>query len=334
MRMWQRNCMLSTDRELPSGPMTYNAIDYTRFVLICLVILVHIVNFSALYPGAQQFINRFFMQAFLLITGYLMNVDKRVGKFASYLVKIFLPYAAMTLGYAFVSTLLPVRDGIEFFTPDNVLKILLVKPIGPYWYFHTMMICSTLYYIADRCAGRYGKRAVFCLATSLYVAAAGTSLVAYTHALFFLLGAGVRLIGREWDKLFRPTFWAFVPFAVCTAFYAFGRTDTLAVFILAFSFLSFVPKATAAIRSGKCQRCMGYIGRNTLPIYLFHPIFTMGAKYLLPLFGFDPSGVLHIVVTIVSGVAGSLLIAYFMDKTKLSYCFGRENILRSPGKQP
>ncbi len=324
--------MLNTDRKSSSEPTTYNSIDYTRFVLICLVILVHIVNFSTLYPEAQQFVNRFFMQAFLLITGYLMNADKRIGEFASYLVKIFLPYAVMTLGYAYVSTLLPVRDGIESFTLSNVLKVMLVKPIGPYWYFHTMIISATLYYMADRCARRHGKGAVFCLATSLYVAAAGTSLVAHTHVFFFLLGVGIRLTGWEWDKLFRPSFWAFIPFAVCAAFYACGRTDTLAVFILAFSFLSFVPKSTATIRSGMCQRYMGYIGRNTLPIYLFHPIFTMGSKYLLPLFRFDSSGVLHIVVTIVSGVAGSLLIAYFMDKTKLSYCFGRDNILRSPRK--
>ena len=35
---------------------------------------------------------------------------------------------------------------------------------------------------------------------------------------------------------------------------------------------------------------IGYIGRNTLPIYLFHPIFTMGGKLALPLFHFDNSG--------------------------------------------
>lgn len=308
----------------------YNEIDYTRFVLICLVILVHIVNFSTLYPQAQQFINLFFMQAFLLITGYLMNVNKRIREFASYLLKIFLPYAIMLLGYAYISTILPVRDGIDSFTISHVLRVLFVKPIGPYWYFHTMMICATLYYIANRCAKKYGQAAVFCLTTSLYVLVASTSLIAYSHALFFLLGIGIKLLRLKWEELFKPTLWSVVPFALCAGCYADGKGNVLAVFILVGAFLSFIPKMTGVIRSPRCQKYMGFVGRNTLPIYLFHPIFTMGAKYLLPLFRFDPSGILHIIVTITMGVAGSLLIAYIMDKTHLSFCFGRKSILRFP----
>ena len=310
------------------GIKKYNGIDYTRFVLICLVILVHIVNFSTLYPHVQQFINLFFMQAFLLITGYLMNVNKRIREFASYLLKIFLPYAIMLLGYAYVSPILPVRDGIDSFTISNVLRVLFVKPIGPYWYFHTMMICATLYYVANRCTKKHGEAAVFCLTTSLYVFVASTSLIAYTHTLFFLLGIGIKLLGLKWEELFKPFFGSVVPFVLCVGCYAAGKENALAVFILVGAFLSFIPKMTGTIRNPRCQKYMGFIGRNTLPIYLFHPIFTMGAKYLLPLFQFDPSGIIHIIVTIMMGVAGSLLIAYIMDKTHLSFCFGRKSILR------
>ena len=34
-----------------------------------MVVMIHIVNFSTLYPDVKNFINFFFMQAFLLITG-------------------------------------------------------------------------------------------------------------------------------------------------------------------------------------------------------------------------------------------------------------------------
>ena len=54
--------------------MKYNNIDYQRCVLICMVVMIHIVNFSTLYPDVKNFINFFFMQAFLLITGYLVNI--------------------------------------------------------------------------------------------------------------------------------------------------------------------------------------------------------------------------------------------------------------------
>ena len=93
--------------------MKYNNIDYQRCVLICMVVMIHIVNFSTLYPDVKNFINFFFMQAFLLITGYLVNIRKTYKEFASYIMKILIPYIIMVTGYAFVSTLLPVRDGIN-----------------------------------------------------------------------------------------------------------------------------------------------------------------------------------------------------------------------------
>ena len=53
--------------------MKYNNIDYQRCVLICMVVMIHIVNFSTLYPDVKNFINFFFMQAFLLITCLFLN---------------------------------------------------------------------------------------------------------------------------------------------------------------------------------------------------------------------------------------------------------------------
>ena len=49
----------------PLRKMKYNNIDYQRCVLICMVVMIHIVNFSTLYPEVKNFINFFFMQAFL-----------------------------------------------------------------------------------------------------------------------------------------------------------------------------------------------------------------------------------------------------------------------------
>ena len=46
--------------------MKYNNIDYQRCVLICMVVMIHIVNFSTLYPDVKNFINFFFMQAFFV----------------------------------------------------------------------------------------------------------------------------------------------------------------------------------------------------------------------------------------------------------------------------
>ena len=71
-----------------------------------------------------------------------------------------------------------------------------------------------------------------------------------------------------------------------------------------------------------------YIGRNTLPIYLFHPIFTMAAKFYHPLFAGDPSEISFAAVTVILAIIGSLLIAKVMEKTKLAYLFGKGKLLR------
>ncbi len=71
-----------------------------------------------------------------------------------------------------------------------------------------------------------------------------------------------------------------------------------------------------------------YIGRNTLPIYLFDPIFTMAAKFYHPLFPWDPSEISFALVTMILAIQAALLIARIMEKTKLAYLFGKGKLLR------
>lgn len=87
-----------------------NELDFSRAVLIVLVILVHIVNFGSLYPLAKSSILAFMMPTFLFITGYLVNIDKSIKDFLRYLLQIFLPYIIFVMGYAVLSLYLPVRD--------------------------------------------------------------------------------------------------------------------------------------------------------------------------------------------------------------------------------
>ena len=143
--------------------MKYNNIDYQRCVLICMVVMIHIVNFSTLYPDVKNFINFFFMQAFLLITGYLVNIRKTYKEFASYIMKILIPYIIMVTGYAFVSTLLPVRDGVNEFTIPIILNTIFVTSIGPYWFLYTMAICGVIYYLTFNLVGKWSIMGKLCL---------------------------------------------------------------------------------------------------------------------------------------------------------------------------
>ena len=100
----------------------------------------------------------------------------------------------------------------------------------------------------------------------------------------------MRLSEKRLDEIIKPSLWSILPFIAIASFPNYKNWNFLAVTILALSFLSFVPKLIQSIKNKKVLGIIGYIGRNTLPIYLFHPIFTMGGKLALPLFHFDNSG--------------------------------------------
>lgn len=111
-----------------------------------------------------------------------------------------------------------------------------------------------------------------------------------TNAAFYFTGVCLRLSEKRLDEIIKPSLWSILPFIAIASFPNYKNWNFLAVTILALSFLSFVPKLIQSINNKKVLGIIGYIGRNTLPIYLFHPIFTMGGKLALPLFHFDNFG--------------------------------------------
>lgn len=134
-------------------------IDFFRAILIVLVILVHIVNFGNVYPLAKSGILSFIMPTFLVITGFLVNINKPIQDYTLYILRIWLPYMILVIGYAVLSLFLPVRDGIKVFDIPTILNILFIKSIGPYWFLHAMMVWNPLlfcipYFRQDRCHGK------------------------------------------------------------------------------------------------------------------------------------------------------------------------------------
>lgn len=307
---------------------SYNSIDHLRCVLIILVILIHIVNFGDRYPYVKDTINFFFMPAFFMITGYLVNIDKTAKEFGVYMGRIVLPYTIMVLGYACLSLYLPVRDGLTEFSLPAMARVLFVTSIGPYWFLHTMIICGVLYYLSFRLFRSFGTAVCFIMfGLFLLLTVQYTELLTMRNAAFYFAGVAIRLFHGNFSGLFRPTLWAALPFIAVVADRGHREYGDLAVAILVVSFVTFVPKLFQYMH-GKPLEISGFIGRNTFPIYIFHPIFTMAAKYMLPWFGFDKTGLVHTATTILLGLAGSLALAFILDKTHLSRCFGRERLIR------
>ena len=320
-------------------------LDYLKGVLILLVISFHLVWFEQLHPFAKQVVYTFHMPGFLLVSGYLMNVGKPPKDFLRTLLWLAVPYIIMESGYIVMASLLPIREHIDHLTPAVFLDRLLLHPLGPYWYLHTLIICGAIYYsihnlqfiIHNSLLGRLSRvffiglayyAVSYILNTLLPLKGVGGSF-SLSSALYFLAGAAIRQSGTDFIRFFRP-------------FKGGGGAISLIAFALLISLPSreglvgSVLIAYTAISSllwlytytpPKGGRGVSFFGRNSLPLYVFSPIFTILCKQLVPYLQFDPTGLLFLFVSLVVCVGGSLLIAWLMDLTGTSrFFFGRKAI--------
>lgn len=312
----------------PSTPSTPPArieqIDMLRCVLILLVVAFHLAYIGQTYPEAKRWVYTFHMPGFLLISGYLFGKDKPCSRFLTSLLWMAVPYVVMETGYTLMASLLPIRDHVDHLTPALLMRHLALSPLGPYWYLHTLLICQMVAYAVFHLprisrATRYLLSALAC-----YALAEGFRLVALPHAFYFLAGM-VIAEGLPRRHVSALGSWAALPALVVLSLdathYDRATLPGIGIALAACSLLLWL----AAYPSGLLRRLMLLIGRNTMPIYLFSPIFTILAKAYLPLtLSIDGTGMLFLIVSAALAVAGSLGLSRLMDRMGLSrYFFGK-----------
>ena len=319
-------------------------IDWIRAILIILMILIHIVSFGNTYPQLKAGILSFMMPTFLIITGYLVNIEKSPKEMGRYLMCLALPYVIMVTGFSVLSYFMPVRDGITELSLSQICEKIFVTSIGPYWFIQTMIICGILYYVSFNGATwgtlRQGKTTMS-TTTSLFIFATLLLLLSKAPALspsaatYYFIGAVLRQCHIGFDRIFRPSPVALLLWINLLGLEEWYDWGTLAIVFSCWCCISSLMwihslikrlQDNASVR--KTEDTLLYIGRNTLPIYLFHPIFTMAAKFYHPLFSWDRSEICFALVTIFIAIAGSIGIAKIMEKNHLAYLFGKGKMLR------
>lgn len=319
-------------------------IDWIRAILIILMILIHIVSFGNAYPQLKAGILSFMMPTFLIITGYLVNIEKSPKEMGRYLMCLALPYVIMVTGFSVLSYFMPVRDGITELSLSQICEKIFVTSIGPYWFIQTMIICGILYYVSFKGATwetlRQGKTTMS-TTSSLFIFATLLLLLSKTPALspsaatYYFIGVVLRQCHIGFDRIFRPSPVALLLWINLLGLEEWYDWGTLAIVFSCWCCISSLMwihslikrlQNNASVR--KTEDTLLYIGRNTLPIYLFHPIFTMAAKFYHPLFSWDRSEICFALVTIFIAIAGSIGIAKMMEKTHLAYLFGKGKMLR------
>ena len=319
-------------------------IDWIRAILIILMILIHIVSFGNAYPQLKAGILSFMMPTFLIITGYLVNIEKSPKEMGRYLMCLALPYVIMVTGFSILSYFMPVRDGITELSLSQICEKIFVTSIGPYWFIQTMIICGILYYVSFKGATwaklRQGETTMS-TTTSLFIFATLLLLLSKTPALspsaatYYFIGVVLRQCHIGFDRIFRPSPAALLLWLLLLGMEEWYDWGTLAIVFSCWCCISSLMWIHSLINRLQDKACIRktedtllYIGRNTLPIYLFHPIFTMAAKFYHPLFSWDRSEIIFALVTIFIAIAGSIGIAKMMEKTHLAYLFGKGKMLR------
>lgn len=187
---------------------------------------------------------------------------------------------------------------------------------------HTLMLCALLYYAVFRLVRGQTITRFILLGLGFY-GLARLHLLAFENAAYFLGGCILAQSGILLNCFFRPSLWAAAPLILLCAVPENLSRGTLAgvliTYLAACLLLRFYPLLTPRLRQGSL-----YIGRHTLAILLFSPIFTMLAKGYLPLLAFDPTGMLFLTTATALAVGGSLAIEQAIYRLGLShYFFGK-----------
>lgn len=302
-------------------------IDFLKCICILLMVIFHLVYIGEKYPYAKDIVYTFHMPIFLVISGYLSHAQKSGRRFWKAQWWIFVPYLLLELPYTVLSGCLGVRGGDTDLSPLHLASRVFLHPLGPYWYLHTLLICNATWW-----GVLHGlQRANWLLRLGIFAAllgvwAYGTGIVA-DNVFYYFLGVALSQAGIPFLRAFHPSLTALLPGVLLCCYPGnlhYNVPGGLAITYLTVNFLLWCYDHCSYARHAVTL----FIGRNTLPILLFSPIFTLLAKPLVPILSFDPSGMLFLLSATTMAIAGSLAIAWSMDRLHLSRWFcGRTEFL-------
>lgn len=295
-------------------------VDFIKAVMILLMVVFHLVFIGDSYPYLKKLVYTFHMPAFLVISGYMLNPAKGWRQYLTALLWIFIPYGLMESLYVGAAALLPIREHVDNLTVSLFFDKLFFHPIGPYWYLHTMMICGLSCFAVMRLPKATLWMKALILGVIYWLLSEVCGLLSLSNALYFLAGALLRNASVPFLKVVRPSLPAIIPFTLIAVFLPqFHDRASVVGIALVYCAMSFCA-ALCSIVPERMRNGMLYLGRHTLEILVFSPVFTLMSKIFQPqLVAVDPSGILFMVVAVIFTVAGSLLITMLLDCVGINF---------------
>lgn len=303
-------------------------LDFLKCVFILLMIVFHLVYIGNRYPVAKAFVYTFHMPGFLIISGYLLHVQKPVPQFLRYIQWIFVPYLLMESGYVVMASVLPIREHIQQLTFGLFLDKLFLHPLGPYWYLHTLMLCGIVTYVVAQFVSHHRVGMLLGVLLCLWVLAL-LGLVTWINAVYFCVGVALRLYHRPFVGTFHPAWWSFIGIVlVATCVPNALQRHTIGGMLIVYFVISFLLWLYPYLPKGAAKISL-FIGRNSLILLLFSPMFTVLSKLFQSYLLFEPSGMLFMLVALLFTVVGSFTVANILQKLHVArYVFGKSRIIK------
>ncbi len=303
-------------------------LDYLKGIFILLMVLFHLALIENTYPVLRAAVYTFHMSAFLIISGYLANIEKDWRAFGHGLLRLVIPYIVFEAFYVlmlyFLGKVMHTTNAIDHLTVWNFIDRIAEQPSGPYWYLHTLIICIFVYYLVFKILKLSNISGLILMGLILY----GLSLVIYglnwANVVYFLIGVYILRCGKSFMEMIPPSFFAILPLCVLfssTDNYHNGSLAGIAITLLVISFLLFAYSYCPE----KLRKLLLYLGKNSLAIVVFSPIFTVATKMATPFFSFDPSAICFAVFALGFVVICCLASAWLCDRLHISkYLFCKE----------
>lgn len=295
-------------------------LDFLKGFLIILVISFHLVYIGDSHPYAKQVVYTFHMPGFLLVSGYLINVRKRWKDFMQTMLHYAVPYMLIESGYIVMASVLPIREHLDVLTVGVFFEKLLLHPLGPYWYLQTLMVCGLSYAAISRLEFLKPFSQFILLGITFYLFSYWAGILTFGHTMYFLAGAMLKRSGLSFTTLFQSSSVAIVAFVLLAIHPQNLEMDVVGGILMVVLVISAVFFAYKYIGS-RLRQLILFLGRKTMPLFLFSPIFTFICKPLVPLFQFDSTDMLFLSVSLLICISGSLAVEWVLDRTGLSRYF-------------
>lgn len=311
-------------------------LDFLKGILIINVIMIHLIYLGECHPDFKRFLLLFTTPSFFVISGYLAHVNKPTRLFSKKVFWWLVPYIIMEGAYIVMASLLPIKEHIDQLSLAVFLDHLFLSPLGPYWYIHDLIVCYVGYFSLHKALT--AKRLWLIIPYIIIMIILALSVPKYTSlqsVLFFSAGIIIKHSTDNFVKFFHPS-WIALP--ILAILYIF-HDDVKMIDLIRNVIISYIAMGSLlfvySYLPKKFIHIINMVGRNTLAILLFSPMFTIITKRFVPLFSFDPTTILFTVVSVTFCIVGCLAVTYLLDKCRCSsYLFGEKAVSQAVKPHP